>query len=650
MTSGDQKQLEQRVVILAPTRRDAALTESILLQAGIACLCCDTLPEVCDQLDAGAAAVLVAEERILGERDDCLVAWLNRQPAWSDLPILVAARPGADSAAVAQAMDLLGNVTVLERPTRVATLVSAIRTALRARQRQYQLRAQLAERQRAADEALRNQEIFKLVHGIGKIGHWDWNIQSDENKWSPEIEALYGLPPGGFAGTYEAWAKLIHPDDLVKAKQDVQRALETGVYFTEFRVIWPDGSVHWLEARANVLLDEHGKPTRIMGVNMDVTDRKRVEEALKDAGRRKDEFLATLAHELRNPLAPIRNSLHILRMTAGDDPTSERVCEMMDRQVNHLVRLVDDLMEVSRITRGLIELRKEEVDLATILRSAVETSKPLIAAANHQLAITLPPEPIALYGDSVRLAQVFANLLNNAARYTDRQGQIWLSARREGNQAMVSVRDNGIGIPPSMLSNIFDMFMQADRSAARSQGGLGIGLTLVKRLVEMHGGTISVQSAGPGQGSEFTVRLPVSELQPHQTLQPPATPGVSGLPQRRVLVVDDNEDAAASMGMLLRFLGTQVQVVHSGEAALEAIEANRPDVVLLDIGMPGLDGYEVAKRVRQRADFNNIMLIALTGWGQSDDRDRTRKAGFDYHLVKPADITVLQSLLTAAGE
>ena len=382
----------------------------------------------------------------------------------------------------------------------------------------------------------------------------------------------------------------------------------------------------------------------------DITQRKQAEAALREADRRKDEFLATLAHELRNPLAPIRNSLHILRMTACNDPTAERVCEMMERQVNHMVRMVDDLMEVSRITRGLIELRKEEADLAAIIRSAVETSRPIFEAAEHQLAITIPPEPILLHGDTVRLSQVFANLLNNAAKYTDHGGQIWINAKQEKSEVVVSIRDTGIGIPAPMLPKVFDMFMQADRSTHRSQGGLGIGLTLVKRLVELHDGSISVRSDGPGQGSEFIVRLPVAALQPERTTKPPVSQRTASLPQRRVLVVDDNKDAGASMGMLLKFLGSDVQIVHDGAAALAAIESYRPDVVLLDIGMPGMDGFEVARQVRQCAEFNNIMLIALTGWGQAEDRHRTQAAGFDYHLVKPADITALQSLLISAGK
>jgi CheY-like chemotaxis protein len=306
-------------------------------------------------------------------------------------------------------------------------------------------------------------------------------------------------------------------------------------------------------------------------------------------------------------------------------------------------------MEVSRITRGLIELRKVETDLAAIIRSAVETSRPIIEAGELQLAITIPPEPILLQGDSVRLSQVFANLLNNAAKYTDRGGQIWLSVKQEKNEVVVSVRDTGIGITAPMLPKVFDMFMQADRSTHRSQGGLGIGLTLVKKLVELHDGSISVRSDGPGKGSEFIVRLPIDAVQLERTTKPPVSQRGDSLPQRRVLVVDDNKDSAASMGMLLKFLGTDVQVAYDGATALSTIENYRPDVVLLDIGMPGMDGFEVARQVRQRAEWDNIMLIALTGWGQAEDRHRTQTAGFDHHLVKPADITALQSLLRSAG-
>ena len=366
---------------------------------------------------------------------------------------------------------------------------------------------------------------------------------------------------------------------------------------------------------------------------------------MREADRRKDEFLATLAHELRNPLAPIRNSLHILRLTASNEPATERVCEMMERQVNHMVRLVDDLMEVSRITRGKIELHKEPIEIAAVVRSAVETSRPLIEAAGHQLAIAVPPEPLLIEGDLVRLAQVLANLLNNAAKYTEDGGQIWLTARQQGGMAVISVRDSGMEISAEMLPRVFEVFAQADRSTSRAQGGLGIGLSLVRSLVEMHGGSVEAQSAGPGQGSEFLIRLPVAQGTRRTATYPSEPDSTRILPARRILVVDDNRDAAESLGMLLKFLGADVRVVGDGRSALEIISSYRPSVVLLDIGMPGMDGYEVARRIRAQPDLGEVMLIALTGWGQEDDRRRSQSAGFDHHLIKPADIGALRALL-----
>jgi CheY-like chemotaxis protein len=394
------------------------------------------------------------------------------------------------------------------------------------------------------------------------------------------------------------------------------------------------------------IFDAQGELHAIIGISTDITDRKRVEEALLDADRRKDEFLATLAHELRNPLAPIRNSLHILKLSRHGDPAAERVCEMMERQVGHLVRLVEDLMEVSRITRGKVELRKEPVELAAVVLSAVEASRPLIEASRHQLAISLPGEPLIIHGDPVRLSQVFANLLNNAAKYMDAGGQIWLTASQQGGDVLVSVRDTGIGIPADMLPHIFKMFTQVDRSTRQAQGGLGIGLTLVRTLAEMHGGQVEARSLGMNQGSEFIVRLPLhQEAYDIGPLRPEGWEPV--LPNRRVLVVDDNRDAAESLGLLLMLLGAEVRVVNDGPAALAEIPDFQPTVVLLDIGMPGMDGYEVARRIRQRPEGRDLMLIALTGWGQEEDRRRTSQAGFDHHLLKPADMTALKSLLVS---
>jgi CheY-like chemotaxis protein len=311
---------------------------------------------------------------------------------------------------------------------------------------------------------------------------------------------------------------------------------------------------------------------------------------------------------------------------------------MMERQVGHLVRLTDDLFEMSRITRGVLELRRERVQLAAVARNAVETAEPLIRAGGHRLAIELPPEPLWVQGDPVRLAQILSNLLNNAARYTDKGGAIWLTARREAHAAVVSVRDSGSGIASGDLERVFEMFSRGERSS-----GLGIGLALARRLAGMHGGTITAASEGAGKGAEFTLRLPLAP-EDGKTSEPPPS-GAALLPPKRILVVDDNRDAADSLGMLLKFLGADVQVAHGGREALEAFEAYRPSVVLLDLGMPEMDGYQVARAIRGRADGERVPIIALTGWGQEEDRRRSHEAGFDHHLIKPADIAALRALL-----
>jgi PAS domain S-box-containing protein len=445
-----------------------------------------------------------------------------------------------------------------------------------------------------------------------------------------------------------------HPDERGTSAEAIRPLLagDAESVAMQRRLRHKEGHYIWTHLMASLIRDRDNNPSSVVAVVQDITQRKEAEDAIQEADRRKDEFLATLAHELRNPLAPICNSLHILRMAEGDAAVHEPLVEMMERQINHMVRLVDDLLELSRITRDKIELREERVELAAVIRNAVEASKPMIEAAQHWLAISVPAEPIILMADPVRLSQVFANLLNNAAKYTDREGQIWLTAQvRQGESAsgevVVSVRDTGMGIAPEMLPRIFDMFAQTDRSRMRAQGGLGIGLTLVRKLVELHGGRVEARSEGVGKGSEFDVHLPLTAAA-HR-----ASEGLSGKRTRqsvsfaplRVLVVDDNHDAANSLGVLLRRLGLEIRVVYDGPSALAALAADRPRVVLLDLGMPGMDGYEVVRQARETGNFQDVVFIALTGWGQEEDRRRSKAIGFDYHLVKPVDLTQLQSLL-----
>ena len=368
---------------------------------------------------------------------------------------------------------------------------------------------------------------------------------------------------------------------------------------------------------------------------------------LREADQRKDEFLATLAHELRNPLAPIRTSLEILRMPAADPSLLERSREIIERQVTHLARLVEDLLDVSRVMRGKIELRRERVSLSTVVAHAIETALPVLDTQAQQLTVAIPAPPIELDADPVRLGQVIGNLLTNAAKYTPRGGHIGISAAVESGRAVIRVRDNGVGIAPALLPRVFDLFVQADDSVSRSQGGLGIGLTLVKSLVEMHGGTVEARSDGAGQGSEFIVRLPVSRGARPSTESPPSpAPEATQRRSLRVLVVDDNVDGADTLAALLSLLGQDVQVAHAGPAALVAAREFRPHLVLLDLGMPGMDGYQVVRALRADPNMRAMRIVAVTGWGQEQDRRRTAEAGFDEHLVKPVDPAAIERLLT----
>jgi signal transduction histidine kinase len=371
-------------------------------------------------------------------------------------------------------------------------------------------------------------------------------------------------------------------------------------------------------------------------------------KALKEADRRKDEFLATLSHELRNPLAPIRHAVEILRLQGGPGPETQWVVDVIDRQLRQMTRLLDDLLDVARITTNRLELRKARIDLAEVLQVAVETSRPLIEECGQDFALTMPPHSIALDGDRTRLAQVIANLLNNAAKYTDRGGHIWLTAEQRGHEAVVTVRDTGIGISTEMLPCIFEMFTQADRSLERAHSGLGIGLALAQQIVELHGGTITAHSDGPGTGCAFALHLPVIlEAEPALRGARPARERPASAVSRRILVVDDERISATSLGRLLKIMGHEIRTAYDGLEAVGVVEAFRPDVVLLDINLPKMNGYDAARRIRQQPWGQGMVLIALTGWGQEADRQRAREAGFDHHLVKPVDSAILTQLLAS---
>jgi PAS domain S-box-containing protein len=533
-----------------------------------------------------------------------------------------------------------------------STLLAEMTERRRAEERLSELNQTLEQRVAERTQALcESEERIRLATEATAVGIWEWNVKTNKVCWDAQMFRLYGVAPTADGLVeYETWSSAVIAEDLPQQEAILHDTIRrSGLSHRTFRIRRQDnGECRHIEAVETVRTNAQGQPEWVVGTNLDVTDRKQTEEELKNADRRKDEFLATLAHELRNPLAPIRNSLQILCMAGSDDHAAVEARSIMERQLGQMVRLVDDLLDVSRITRNRLELRKERTELAAVVHSAVETSRPLIEQSRHALSVTLPPFPVVLDADPVRLAQVFANLLNNSAKYTEPGGCIALSAETAGDDLVVRVRDNGVGIPPEAQPRIFTMFSQVDRTLQRAQGGLGIGLTLVKLLVEMHGGTVNVHSAGPGQGAEFVVRLPilVQEVRkgPGNTSREPQTELVHASPHR-LLVVDDNTDAADSLATLLRLQGHEVRVAHDGPAALAMTDGYRPALVFLDLGMPGMDGYEVARRLRAQPGLEDVRLAALTGWGQENDRCRTAEAGFDHHFVKPVELKALEGLL-----
>ena len=520
----------------------------------------------------------------------------------------------------------------------------------------------LTERNHAEERLRASEERRRLALDAAELGMWHVEPATRALQTDTRFRAIFG--------TTDEWTDylqvfaVIHPDDLPAVQAAVAAATRPQdpiPYAIEYRIVHPNGSLRWVFAKGRTSIEGTGpsrRATSFNGTVADITEQKKGEEErerlvarLQEQDQRKDEFLATLAHELRNPLAPIRNGLQIMRLAKGDAKATEQVRSMMERQLGQMVHLIDDLLDLSRISRGAIDLRKVRIELAKAIELAIEATRPSIEQAGHELVIEVPPGPIFVDADLTRLAQVFSNLLNNAAKYTQRGGRIRLSVQHLGTEAVVSVQDNGIGIPPHMLQHVFEMFTQVDRHLERSQGGLGVGLSIVQRLVQMHGGSVEARSDGNGRGSEFVVRLPVA-LSLVRDKPPEEANLVRPIAHHRILVVDDNVDAAMSLAMMLTMMGNETLTAHGGQEALNVAATFRPDVMFLDIGMPKLNGYEVCRRLRQEAWGKDMLVIALTGWGQDEDKRLSLEAGFDSHMVKPVLAPDLEKLLagtTAAG-
>jgi two-component system, chemotaxis family, CheB/CheR fusion protein len=505
----------------------------------------------------------------------------------------------------------------------------------------------ITERKRA-EESLRKSEqgLASLIESSNDAiisMSLDGIIQS----WNPAAERLFGHTAARAVGRHISIiipADRTHEEERIIARQRVGERVE---HFDTMRVR-SDGRPIEVSLTISPIKDATGQVVGVSEVARDITEQKRLQAELQEADRRKNEFLAMLAHELRNPLAPIRNSVQILRLEGADAQIVSSASEMMERQVGQMVRLVDDLLDVSRVSRGKIELRKGRIELASAVNHAVEAARPLVQGMDHDLTVTLPPRPIFLYADPTRLAQVVGNLLNNACKFTDKGGRIWLTVEQEGEQAVIRVRDSGIGISSENLPRVFEMFVQVDTSLERSVSGLGIGLSLVKNLVEMHGGLVEAHSAGVGQGSEFVVRLPILVEAPKE---PPPEPigykPTSTAARRIILVVDDNRDSATSLAMLLKLTGNETHTAFDGVEAVDAAAMFKPDLVLMDIGLPKLNGYEACRRMREQPWGKNMVLVALTGWGQEEDRQQSKQAGFNAHMVKPVELPALMTTLAA---
>jgi PAS domain S-box-containing protein len=476
------------------------------------------------------------------------------------------------------------------------------------------------------------------------------NLQGVIQSWNGGAERLFGYTAEEAIGRH---VSLVIPADRMDEETQILARICANERVEHFETVRKrkDGRLIDVSLTISPIRDEAGHVIGASKIARDIGERKQAEERiysllaqLQKTDRLKDEFLAVLAHELRGPLAPLKNMLQIMKSAEGNVEVLKQVQSTMERQLSHLVRLVDDLIDVNRIARNKIELRLQQVELATVVQQSVEASRPLADIAGHELHVSLPPQPVFLNADPVRIAQVFSNLLNNACKYTRPGGRIWLTARREGSDVVVQIKDTGMGIPRDKLASVFEMFTQVDHTLERAQGGLGIGLTLVKRLVEMHGGSVEAHSEGVGRGSEFIVRLPiVGQTRKTPTGQP--TGDSLGTAPRRVLIVDDNVDAATSLAMLLKVAGHETYTAHDGIAAVEQAEKQHPDFVLLDIGLPRLNGHEACRRIREHAWGKDMKLVALTGWGQEEDRQKSVEAGFDAHMVKPVDFAALSTLL-----
>lgn len=664
------------ILLVDDEPKNLTVLQSILSDPAYRLVCAGSADQALLALVNEEFALLILDIQMPGMTGFELAQMIKKRKKTAGVPIIFLTAYYSDSEHVLEGYDS-GAVDYLHKPVNPAILRSKVsvfatlhRTNRELERANLSLHSEVAERRHieaqllqlnaeledrverrtsdllVANSKLReNEELLRLAQEAGQVGIWSWNLQTGTGKWTRAAWSIFDPNAGSSDISLQQWLAYLHPDDTTKALRAIEDAKASGRYWDELRIRVNDSETKWVELMGAVEYED-GEPIRMRGTVIDLTDRKSLELELKEAHRRKDEFLATLAHELRNPLSAISNSLLVLKTTRLSVNSDDQITGIMERQIYRLVRLVDDLLDVSRVMSGKIELRKEKVEMAAIVAGGVETIQPQLSQKGHTLEVLLPSESLLVYADPVRLMQVIGNLLSNAAKYTETNGHIQLMAQRDGHEVLLHIKDTGIGIAEGMLSRIFDLFVQVDQAAERSEGGLGIGLTLVRNLVELHNGVITAKSEGLGKGSEFLIRLPiVVEQEKKVSLPEPQSIQSSQKTRHRLLVVDDNKDAALSLSMLLRLKGHEVRIAHSGAAALDLAATYLPKVIFLDLGMPGMGGLEVAARVRKIPGMENSVLVALTGWGQEEDRYRTSEAGFNHHFVKPAELEHFESLL-----
>lgn len=650
MTAGPAQTNSARLLLLSPTRRDGEASQKIFAQAGIVCELCADLIALCEKIDVSAGAAIVPEEVIVADTENLLAHCLVKQPVWSDIPIIVLSRGGVESPGVTKALATIGNVSVVERPTRVSTMISQVRTALRARTRQYEVRDYLAAKAIAEEQLQAERTRLRLAIAAADMGAWEANHPNGEITFSPRCRDHFGFLPDAVPTRAQVW-QAIYPDDRSRIADAVAITRATGqTYESEYRVVWPDGSIRWLLAFGRWLNDGDASAPNLIGVTLDVTERKRLEEERDEllqreqqASRAKDRFLAVLSHELRTPLSPVVMTLAAMQENPALPSELGADLRMVRRNIDLETKLIDDLLDLSRVATGKLPLTQQPVNMHDVLGHVIANCNNDSTGKRVTLHADLRAERFFATADPARVQQVFWNLLRNAMKFTPAGGTVIVaSCNTPDGKLRVEIRDTGIGIPADMLPRIFDAFEQGDPNVTRQFGGLGLGLAISKALIDLHGGSIRATSDGPGKGSTFIIEMDALASVPAATTLAPRLDSKDGPQKLQLLLVEDHIDTATVLSRLLGLMGYGVVMAHDVATALKLADSQRFDLVVSDLGLPDASGFELMTRLKAR---HGLLGIALSGYGMEEDMRRSRACGFVDHVVKPVDAQRLAAVI-----